>query len=269
MLTSLFIGFGLYGLACAFLWLWQRHMIYFPTKASREVLAEWAREAGLDPWLNPAGQRIGWQRLSPTAPGRWRVLITHGNAGCAVHRSDYARLLQAQAPADVFILEYPGYGDRPGAPAEPSLCLAAEEAFGLLGTNRPVYLVGESLGTGVAAHLAAAHPQQVAGMLLIAPFNNFTAVARRHMALFPVRWLLRDRFPSDTWLKNYGGPVAVLLAGRDEVVPHELGRKLYDGYAGPKRLWTDPRATHNDVFEQPPQFWREVVEFWQQNSPAP
>lgn len=269
MLTSLFIGLGLYGLACAFLWLWQRQMIYFPTRASREVLAEWAKEAGLDPWLNPAGQRIGWQRLSPTAPGRWRVLITHGNAGCAVHRSEYARLLQAQAPADVFILEYPGYGDRPGAPAERSLCLAAEEAFGLLGTNRPVCLLGESLGTGVAAHLAAAHPQQVAGMLLIAPFNNFTAVARRHMALFPVRWLLRDRFPSDTLLKNYGGPVAVLLAGRDEVVPHELGRTLYDGYAGPKRLWTDPRATHNDVFEQPPQFWREVVEFWQQHRREP
>ena len=39
----------------------------------------------------------------------------------------------------------------------------------LLGTNRPVYLVGESFGSGVAAYLAGTRPDRVAGLMLLSP----------------------------------------------------------------------------------------------------
>ena len=52
-----------------------------------------------------------------------------------------------------------------------------------------------------------------------------------------VRLLLRDRYDNRSALKNYRGPVAVLLAGRDEVIPARFGRELFDSYSGSKRLW--------------------------------
>lgn len=261
MFTALLIGIGVYALLCVAVWLGQRRFIYFPYTPSAPVLAEWAAKAGLEPWLNRSGERIGWMRLSPAGSAKLRVLVTHGNAGCAVQRSYYADALRA-AGADVFFLEYPGYGGRAGEPGEQSFCAAAEEAYALLAEEGSVHLIGESLGTGVAAYLASKHPDRIAGLLLVAPYHNFSDLAQRHMPLFPVRWMLRDRFPSDEYLRQYRGPVGVLLAGRDEVVPNEFGRRLYEEYAGPKRLWVDDQASHNSVCEQSSKFWAEVIALW-------
>jgi len=62
--------------------------------------------------------------------------------------------------------------------------------------------------------------------------------------------------------------VSIVLAGSDEVIPSDLGRKLHDGYAGPKRLQVIEGAHHNDIAEQPLEWWREVFSFWQQNGQA-
>jgi hypothetical protein len=63
-------------------------------------------------------------------------------------------------------------------------------------------------------------------------------------------------------LKDYRGPMAMLIAGRDEVVTAPQGHLLYASYAGPKRLWTEPEATHNTIdFSPYAPWWREVSEF--------
>ena len=49
---------------------------------------------------------------------------------------------------------------------------------------------------------------------------------------------------------------------RDEVVPEKFGRRLYDGYAGPKRLWEVREDGHGELMMQPPEFWKEIVGFW-------
>jgi hypothetical protein len=69
----------------------------------------------------------------------------------------------------VFVVEYPGYADRSGKPTERTLEASADEAFRSLTTNSPIYLVGESLGTGVASYLAGRYPDKVAGVALLAP----------------------------------------------------------------------------------------------------
>jgi pimeloyl-ACP methyl ester carboxylesterase len=242
----------------------QRKLIYFPTVASSDELDQFAKSRGLERWKNSSGQNIGWKRTSPTQPPQGRVLITHGNGGCAVHRQDYAEPLRQSAAMDVFILEYPGYGDRTGAPSESALFAAAEEAFQSLPKTAPVYLVGESLGTGVAAHLAGTHPE-IAGVLLFAPYNSLVDVAQYHLKIFPASWILRDRFASAKYLKQYHGPVAVIVGGHDEVVPQKFGRRLFDGYTGPKQLWEAPQAGHNDIHAQSGEFWSEIISFWRTN----
>jgi uncharacterized protein len=208
-------------------------------------------------------RQIGWKRPSRLRPGRGQVLIMHGNANCACQCGHYADAIQQAAPFDVFIVEYPGYGRRPGGPSERSLDGAASEALELLPANRPVYLVGESLGTGVAARLAGRYPHRVSGVVLLAPYTSLADVGQAHIPILPVHLLLRDRFPAQACLTNYHGPVAVLVAGRDTVVPERFGRRLYDGYGGPKRLWRFPQMNHETVMFQPVEIWRHIFSFWQ------
>ena len=245
----------------------QRRMIYFPPPVKSVEVEQYAASQNLTRWTNSHGEPIGWKRLSPVQPAQGQVLITHGNAGCAFQCGHYADAIQQAAPLDVFIVEYPGYENRPGKPTEGSLYASAEEALELLPTNRPTYLVGESLGTGVATYLAGRHPNQVAGVALLAPYNSLVSVGQSHMVILPVSLILADRFPSQEHLRNYQGPVAMLVAGRDTVIPEKFGRRLYAAYPGPKRLWEFPEGNHGTVMLQPPETWKQIIEFLQANRP--
>ena len=245
--------------------LFQRRLIYHPTVMGAEAAETRAREEGLERWSDAAGKPIGWRRLAKGGTPVGSVLITHGNGGCAVHRGHYAEALQAVMAVDVFLLEYPGYGDRPGSPGERGIFAAAEAAFGLLPANTRVFLLGESLGSGAAAHLAGRFPERVAGMLLIAPFDRLGSVAQRQMPIFPTRWMLRDRFDNAAALKRYDGRLAVWLAPEDEVVAAKFGRRLFEGYTGPKRVWEMPATGHNELPFQPKEVWEEVAEFWERH----
>jgi uncharacterized protein len=253
---------SLYLLACVGCAAWQRHLIYYPPKFTTGQVDAFARSANLERWRNPAGLAVGMKRLSLVQPLRGRVMLVYGNGSCATGCARYADVIQKAAALDVFILEYPGYADRPGKPSQDSLFGAADEGLRLLGTNAPVYLVGESLGTGVAAYLAGTHPDTVAGVVLFAPYNRLGDVAQYHAPILPVHWLLVERFPSEDYLRQYHGPVAIFVGGKDHVVPEKFGRRLYDGYAGPKRIWEFPEANHGTVTQRTPEQWKEIVDFW-------
>jgi hypothetical protein len=165
---------------------------------------------------------------------------------------------------DVFVLEYPGYGSRGGSPSMKSLLEAADEAFALLPAGQPIYLVAESLGTGVAAHLAKRNRARVSGMVLFAPYDDLASVGQRQMPVFPVKLLLRDRFQPSQWLSAFGGPIHVVLAEQDRIIPAELGRKLYEDYLGAKAMEVIAGAGHNDIATQPVEWWRRLFATWQE-----
>jgi alpha-beta hydrolase superfamily lysophospholipase len=245
--------------------IFQRRLIYFPTKIPVEVIEPVAAEHGFAPWKDAAGQIIGW-KIPASGVATGSVLIVHGNAGCALSRDYLARPIHDAADMDVFVLEYPGYGARPGSPGKSSFLAAAEEAFQLLSTNSPRYVVSESIGAGVACELAKNHPAEIAGLALFAPYDNLAKVAQKQMPILPAYFLLLDRFNPADCLKSYHGPVKMIIAGADEVIGAASGQRLFDGYAGPKKLQVFPGAHHNDDAGQSPAWWRDVFAFWQQKA---
>ena len=102
----------------------QRSALFYPSHhASDNGLARWMNEGAL----------IGFAREVPQPENIW--LMLHGNGGQAADRV-YA--LGAFSPGDsVFILEYPGYGQRPGTPSRKSFDAAALEAYQLLRASFP------------------------------------------------------------------------------------------------------------------------------------
>ncbi len=257
----LLLGLGSYLLVVLLVAVFQRQLLYVPTLITLYQARQIAAERGVLPWYNAHGDLIGWRRPA-LAPAVGSVLIAHGNGGTALRLSDLAASLQQAVHLDAYLLEYPGYGQRGGTPSEASLLAAADEAWETLPTNQPAYVISESLGTGVAAHLAQKYPAQVAGLLMFVPYDRLASVAQNHYPFLPAYWLLCDRFAPVDWLADYHGPVKIVLAGADRVIPVARGQALYDGYPGPKSLQIIPGAGHGDTLEQSPQWWREVMGFW-------
>jgi uncharacterized protein len=261
----LMFGFTLYLILCAAMAVSQRSFIYHPSVYTSPQVDQMAQSAKLERWTNSTGQFIGLKRLSPKQPAEGIVLVAYGNGSTAIGSSHYADDIQKVAALDVFILEYPGYEDRPGSPSQKNLFNAANEALQTLPANKPVYLVGESLGSGMASYLAGTYPDKIAGVVLISPFNQLTSVAQNHFPILPVWFLIVDRFPSEKYLRNYHGKVGITVDGRDTVVPEKFGLRLYNGYSGPKKLWEFSNGGHCEIMEQPSIFWKEAVAFWQTN----
>ncbi len=245
------------GLA-AFIGINQRQLIYHPPKLSATEARAGAEKHALLPWTNSAGVRIGWRRPSRNASNAGVWLVTHGNSGAAAGRDYILDPIQAGTGAEVYVLEYPGFADRPGKPSQDSLLEAAREAFLALPENRPVTIVGESLGTGPACFLAGEFSDRVRAVVLLVPYRQLADAAASHYPWLPVRFLLRDRFPADEWLARYKGPVAFGVASSDEVIPPESGKQLYDGYAGRKRLWEFAGENHWRGSNRPARFYSEV-----------
>jgi len=125
----------------------------------------------------------------------------------------------------------------------------------------PTVLLGESLGSGIAATCAKARPGVVTGLFLVTPLTSAVEVAKVHYPFIP-GFLVRDRLEAEAALQDLRIPLAVLLAEQDEVIPPRLGLRLFAGYQGPKRLWTAAGAGHNDWDERPSNpMWQEVSEF--------
>jgi pimeloyl-ACP methyl ester carboxylesterase len=257
---------GLYLVCIVGLTIGQRKLLYYPCKQSIIEAQPNAARIGFQAWQKATGEVIGWIRPSQTGPATRTILLLHGNAGCASAWFHYAQGFQSAEPMDFYILEYPGYGGRSGAPTQSTILHAADDAVASLPQQCGIYIVGESLGTGPACYLAGKYAAKVKGVFLVAPYNNLAAAASAHLPLFPVKWILKDKYPSDQWLKEYHGPLGVLLGGNDSVIPCELGRKLFDGYAGPKKLWFEAGASHDDLHQGAPAAAREVLAFW--SSPA-
>ncbi|MDZ4199213.1 MAG: alpha/beta fold hydrolase [Kiritimatiellia bacterium] len=245
----------------------QRRYIYYPQRATEAELNERARILRMRRWPDAGGETIGWRAGDGRRPDA-AVLVFHGNAGFALHRDYISSALLTAGPGqirEVALFEYPGYGARPGHPSQPAFLEAAEEAFMQLREELPdarIFLVGESIGAGVACALAGAHPDAVAGLLLITPFTSLTDVGRHHYPYLPVGRFLRDRYDNVTALKGYAGPVGIVVADADTVVPAKLGRKLHQSYTGPKMLRNDAGRTHNELSYSPHlPWWSEIWRF--------
>jgi pimeloyl-ACP methyl ester carboxylesterase len=246
----------------------QNSLIYHPSRAAEAVLVEEARGLGLEPWRDAAGALIGWK--SPARAevrARNRLLVFHGNAGYALHRAAYVdgfEQLEDGRAWEVYLFEYPGYGARDGSPSEQAIIGAGLAALETLqrADERPVFLLGESLGSGAACALASREPGRIRGLLLWTPFASLTDVAAHHYPFLPVRLILRDRWENAVALKGYHGPVGVRVAELDEIVTSAQGQKLYDAYAGPKRLWIAAGATHNMFdLDRSAAWWTEASAF--------
>lgn len=188
-----------------------------------------------------------------------RPLVVHcaGNAGDR-YNSGLAYATKALPWADVLVFDYPGYGDTPG-PASAAAFEAASKAVTdhviAISANRKVVFWGHSLGGFVCARLAATMPS-ADGLILETTAPNAAAVARAwtpSYARLVVRTAVAPSLASYDVVADaarMNGPVLVLGATKDNVLPVTLARQISDGLKSRNANVTYheyPQANHWDV----------------------
>ena len=241
----------------------QGRLLYYPGKISIDEVRRYAMENGLQMWpeQDSAYQAIVNARGPMNLRGT--IVVFHGNAGTAASRRYYIDALNSRGYR-VVLAEYPGYGGRTGELSEESFiadarrtAIRAKEEFG-----GPLYLWGESMGCGVASALAKDPELDPRGIVMLTPWDSLLNEGKALFPWLPVRLFMKDTYDNVANLSGYKGPVAVIMSGKDEVIPNRLTERLYESLPQPKRLWVFKDSGHNDWPVNPQlEWWDEVMAF--------
>ena len=229
-----------------------RYLIFFPES---EVVGS-PGDLGLefeDVFFDTSdGVRLhGWY-----VPGESEVtfLWLHGNAGNIGNRLSNLSMLHRHLGVGVFIFDYRGYGRSEGTISEQGSYLDAEAALAYLRGRRDVdsdrvVLFGRSLGAAVAVELASrSRPYAV---ILESPFTSIRAMAQTAYPYLPIGLiikLVRTKYDSLSKIDGVHSPLMVLHGDRDDIVPIEIGRGLFEAANEPKRFYVIEGAGHNDTY---------------------
>jgi fermentation-respiration switch protein FrsA (DUF1100 family) len=243
-----------YGVIIAALYLFQRNLLYLPDTSVPSPAAHGVPE------MRPVTVRtedglalVGWyreaQKNHPT------FVYFHGNAGNVGARGFKARSY-LDAGFGMLLAGYRGYGGNPGKPSEEGFYSDGRAAVQFLADQgispENIVVYGESLGSGVAIHMAyeqARKKPPFAAVILEAPYTSITDVAAHHYPYVPVRWLLKDHFRSVDKVATIDAPLLAIHGEKDRTIPVKFGRGLFEVAAEPKESHWLAGAAHNDLFD--------------------
>ena len=192
------------------------------------------------------------------------ILFCHGNGENVAELRPLLEPLHDRTDASIFAWDYRGYGKSVGKPHESNLLADARAAQLVLAKRAGVdpsdiVVYGRSLGGAVAVGLAAEHP--VRGMVLERTFADMVETAAYHFPWLPVRWVMKNRYPSIERIVTYRGPLFQSHGTADEVVPFEMGKKLFDAATTAKKtFFVVEEGSHNAP--QPPEYYKALGEFF-------
>jgi len=181
----------------------------------------------------------GWFHLKNS--NKKTILFLHGNAGNLDNRIDKLNFL-GNMDINFLIISWRGYSGNPGNPSETGLykdALGGIEWLNKKGiSNDQIILYGESLGTAITTEVA--QNENFAGIILEAPFTSMVDMGQKIYPIFPVKFLLKDKYESKNKIKNIKSPILVLHGRKDKIVPFYMGEKIFEMANSPKfKYFTD------------------------------
>jgi hypothetical protein len=240
----------------------QNKFLYFPND-DRPTAPMLAAE-NLVLWQETGSDYRGLTAASEVLAPNGTIVLFHGNGGTAFDRGFYMEPL-TRLGFRVILAEYPKYGGRPGKVGEKPFVADGMETTRIAYEQygEPLYLLGESLGCGVAGGVAKNTTTPIAGIILITPWDTLASVAKSLFPFLPVSMLLTDKYDNMENLKTFTGNISVVGAQRDEILPIKHAQSLYEALPeGKKRMWIIKGAGHNDwPFHTDASLFREITEF--------
>jgi uncharacterized protein len=229
-----------YIMVLLFLFIQQKKFIFFPTQIKHS-----SPPGSTEFQFNHDNVSLyGW--LLQERYAQDRLIIYYGGNAEDIYYA--AEQFEEFGDTAALLVNYRGYGASTGAPGEKELFNDAIAIFDEI-TERynpeKIYLMGRSLGSGVASYVAA--QRSVTGVILITPFDSIAAIAKRRFPYLPVEMVLQHKFSSIKYATRFTAPSLVIYGGRDTTVLPSQTQKLIEQIQGETTVEYIEAAEHNNI----------------------
>jgi uncharacterized protein len=224
--------------------------------SAREISVQSGDGTSLDGWILPADR-----------PTRLWIYFLHGAGGNAKTCQLWWSTIHA-AGANLFVLDYRGFGKSGGTPNEQGIYDDARAGYDYLRTKLRVspddiILYGQSLGSAVAIELASR--VAVAGLIVEGAMISIPARGQELYPFLPVSLIARNRFDSLERIRSVLCPKLFLHALDDHVIPVRHGRTLFENALPPKDF-VELRGDHGNAVEVDEQKARATIRLFLQHT---
>ena len=230
-----YIGLGV------LLYFFQQHFIFFPSTKMTDNTRHSLKIASGDEMINV------WQINS----GKSEAIIFFGGNAANAH-SAIPQLSRLFSDKTVYLVDYRGYGGSTGKPSEQALYGDALVIYDHLKTlHGTISTIGQSLGSGIAIHLAS--ERDINRLVLTTPYDSIESVAIKKYPLYPISWLLKEKFDSVSRVDSItANNTLILIAQHDLIIPREHSLNLVSAFKNKKLSVTEiPHTGHNTITQHP------------------
>jgi len=249
-LEFIFIIFFLYFSILVFLFFYQRNLLYHPNENnySGDKISVDIKKVKIQTSDN--FQLLGWYHEKNLKDHKTLVYF-HGNAGSLENRIHKLNHFQ-DMNINFLIIAWRGFSGNQGKPTEEGLYIDGKSAIDWVikkGVDeKNIILYGESLGTGVAAHLA--QNRNFAGIILETPFTSMIDAAKTFYPYIPINLLLKDKFENYKKIKKINSPILIMHGELDQIVPFSMGKKIYKMANKPKYSYFTEYDNHMMEYDE-------------------
>ena len=218
----------------AYLFIFQRNLMYHPQENNYsgdkiEVEIEKVRIQTTDNI-----SLLGWFHKKDLKKFK-TIVYFHGNAGSLENRIHKLNHF-SEMDVNFLIIAWRGFSGNKGKPTEQGLYEDGRSAINWLKNKglkeEDIILYGESLGTGIATELS--QNKNFAGVILETPFTSMVDAAKKFYPYIPVGLLLKDKYNNKHKIKNIFSPILIMHGEVDQIVPFEMGKRIFEISNQPK-----------------------------------
>ena len=248
MISNIFFTLVLiYFFVTIFLYFYQDKLLYHPNVNAR---SSYELDHKVDEILIPSdNDLIAWHYKNKE---NFKTLVFfHGNAGDLSNRI-YKLNELSKLKLNYLIFAYRGFNGSKGKPSEKGLYEDAENILYWLKSNKifenNIIIYGESLGTAIAVHIA--QNKNFSGIILEAPFTSMIELGQKYYPIFPVKFLLKDKYESFKKINKIKSPVLVMHGKKDKIVPFYMGKQIFEILPSPKFSYFNEQDDHMMEYNQ-------------------
>lgn len=178
------------------------------------------------------------------------ILYCHGNACNISHILEYVILLM-EKNLRVFVFDYRGYGKSTGTPSEKGIYMDAQAAYDYLVNEEKVapdkiVLAGHSIGAAAAIDMAVKN--DVRSIIIESAFTSTKDMSNIMFPMSLISFLLPAHYNNLDKIKEISIPKLFIHGENDEIVPFEMGKRLFNGSKEPKQFYAIKDSGHNDTY---------------------
>ena len=200
------------------------------------------------------GIKVGvrFHLINTSAPN---VLFFHGNGEIAPEYDDIASIYN-QREINFIIADFRGYGFSSGTPNAENIQSDAHHILDFVLNylaskfyKGPLVLMGRSLGSASVLELSQRYPDDFSGLIIESGFADEEPLFKLiGITAEQAGFSKEDGFLNGEKIKKYTGPLLVIHAEEDHIVPFSQGQDLYDFCPSKEKIFLPiPNANHNNI----------------------